>query len=335
MTTAPYPIDFVVLWVDGNDPEWQRRFNEYAPQDKQIDVDCGEARYRDWDCLRYWFRGVAQFAPWVRTVHFVTCGQVPEWLNTECDKLHLVRHEDFIPAEYLPTFSANPIEDNLHRIEGLSEHFVFFNDDFYLTAPVTPERFFVGGLPTDMAVLNTIQCEGLMGHITFNDLDAINRHFSKREVMRSLRHWFTPRYGRYMLRTMALMPWPRFSGFFDHHVPQAYRKHTLEEVWAAEPELMHTTCTHRFRHMADANQWIFRYWHLCKGEFAPLNVMRDATFYNLSDACFDQAIDSLQHSSKAIHVLNDSECITDIETKKALLQQAFQQLLPQKSIFER
>ena len=65
-------IDFVVLWVDGNDPTWQEQFNRYAPKDKQIAIDASAERYRDWDCLRYWFRGVEQFAPWVNKVHFVT-----------------------------------------------------------------------------------------------------------------------------------------------------------------------------------------------------------------------------------------------------------------------
>lgn len=329
-------IDFVILWVDGNDPAWQEQFNRYAPRDRQIAIDASAERYRDWDCLRYWFRGVEQFAPWVNKVHFVTCGQVPEWLNTDCEKLHIVSHADFMAKEYLPTFSANPIEDNLHRIEGLAEHFVYFNDDFYLTHAVSPARFFRHGLPTDMAVCNTIQSPALMGHITLNNLDIINRHFSKRRVLRRVGQWFRWSYGlQYMLRTVALLPWPRFSGFFDHHLPQGYRKQTLQEVWETEPHILHATSTHRFRHIEDVNQWLFRYWHLCKGEFAPLNVVRDSAFYKLTDENFAEAVEIVAKQKKNIIVLNDSESLSDFEGKKAKLKEAFETILPHKSMFEK
>lgn len=327
-------IDIVILWVDGNDVQWQRRFNQFAPKEKQIDIDLSEERFRDWGCLRYWFRGVEQFAPWVRKVHLVTANQVPEWINQDCPKLHLVNHEDFIPKEYLPTFNACAIEDNIHRIEGLSEQFIFFNDDCFFSAPVTPERFFRKGLPTDMAVVNTIQSDGQMGHITLNDLDVINRHFSKRQVLRSSCRWFNWRYGMFGLRTLALLPWPRFSGFYDHHLPQGFCKTTLEEVWQAEPELMNETCTHRFRHVADVNQWLFRYWHLCKGEFAPLNVLRDSRVYYLTDDNFEDAIEAVKRQKKDLIVLNDGP-ITGFEDKKKQLQAAFEAILPKKSIFEK
>ena len=144
-------IDFVVLWVDGNDPAWQEQFNRYAPKDKQIAIDASAERYRDWDCLRYWFRGVEQFAPWVRKIHFIVNGRTPEWLDTSNPKLHIVRHADFIPAEFLPTFNSVVIERYMHRIPGLSEHFVYFNDDFYIINHLPVERFFSSLLSTPNA----------------------------------------------------------------------------------------------------------------------------------------------------------------------------------------
>lgn len=329
------PIDIVVLWVNGNDPDWQRRYNQYAPEDKQIDIDASEERYRDWDCLRYWFRGIEQFAPWARRVHLVTSGEKPDWLNLDCPRLNWVKHEDFMPADYLPTFSSHAIENNLHRIEGLSEQFIYFNDDLYLLRPATPERFFRGGLPTDMAVVNTLQSDGQMGHITLNDLDVINHHFRKRQVLRRLGQWFTPRYGLYLLRTLALLPWPRFSGLLDHHLPQGYLKHTFREVWDAEPALLDATCRHRFRHAGDVNQWLFRYWHLATGQFAPLNVMHDSVVYKLDDANFADAMETIRHQRKRVLVLNDSDKITDFAAKRQQMQAAFEAVLSQKSCFEK
>ena len=125
-----YPIDFVVTWVDGNDPIWQAEKAKYSPNKN---ADNRNVRFRDWDNMQYWFRAVEKFAPWVNKIHFVTYGHLPKWLNTDNPKLNIVKHSDFIPKEYLPTFSSHSIELNLHRIEGLAERFVYFNDDMFLT----------------------------------------------------------------------------------------------------------------------------------------------------------------------------------------------------------
>ncbi len=126
-------IDLVIAWVDGSDPAWlaeKRRFQ--SGEDGDGDVVC---RFRDWGLLPYWFRAAERFAPWARRIHFVTWGHLPPFLNLTAPKLHIVRHEEYLPAEYRPTFSSHVIEMNLHRIEGLSEHFVYFNDDMFLLQP--------------------------------------------------------------------------------------------------------------------------------------------------------------------------------------------------------
>ena len=83
------PIDFVITWVDGTDPAWRAEKQHYSPDAVSDDQ---EVRYRDWELLRYWFRGVEKFAPWVRTIHFVTWGHLPDLLNVENPKLHIVNH---------------------------------------------------------------------------------------------------------------------------------------------------------------------------------------------------------------------------------------------------
>ena len=86
-------IDFVVLWVDGSDSIWQAEKAKY--QGKTLDDSNSENRFRDWGLMPYWFRAVEQFAPWVRKIHFVTCGHVPEFLNLAHPKLHHVKHAEF------------------------------------------------------------------------------------------------------------------------------------------------------------------------------------------------------------------------------------------------
>ena len=112
-------IDFVITWVDGSDPAWQQEKRKTLEAcGLKSAADDRKERYRDWNNLQYWFRGVEQFAPWVRKVHFVTWGHLPEWLNTSAPKLNIVNHEDFIPEEFRPTFNSHTIEWNLHRIQG-------------------------------------------------------------------------------------------------------------------------------------------------------------------------------------------------------------------------
>ena len=147
-------IDFVIAWVDGGDPAWQRERDRYGKMGEKTAVeetgereksgvacDTRDVRYRDWDCLRFWFRSVEQNAPWVHKIYFVTWGHVPKWLNGNHPKLEIVRHEDYIPGEFLPTFNSHTIELNFHRIPGLSEQFVYFNDDMFLLQQVSPDSF--------------------------------------------------------------------------------------------------------------------------------------------------------------------------------------------------
>lgn len=142
-------IDFVITWVNGNDPEWRKEKSLYSGDaiSNSFELDIREERYRDWDNLQYWFRGVEKFAPWVRKIHFVTWGHLPKWLNLDNPKLHIVNHKDYIPKTFLPTFNSHTIEWNFHRISGLSEHFVYFNDDMFLLQKVEPGEFFKGGKP--------------------------------------------------------------------------------------------------------------------------------------------------------------------------------------------
>ena len=111
-----------------NDPKWKADFAKWSGLDTTDDSrnETSVARFRDYGFLKYWFRGVEKFAPWVRRIHFVTCGQKPDWLDESNPKLNLVNHEDYIPREFLPCFNSSVLECHLHRIPGLAEHFVYF-----------------------------------------------------------------------------------------------------------------------------------------------------------------------------------------------------------------
>jgi UDP-N-acetylglucosamine-lysosomal-enzyme len=105
--------------------------------------EIAENRFHDNDELKYSLRSLEQHAPWFRRVYIVTNGQVPDWLNISHPKIRMVNHRDmFANKSHLPTFSSPAIEANLHRIEGLSKRFVYFNDDLLLGKRVWPEDFY-------------------------------------------------------------------------------------------------------------------------------------------------------------------------------------------------
>ena len=135
-------IDFVIMWVDGSDKEWLEEKNKYSP--KKIDVTNAANRYRDMGMFKYWFRGVEKFAPWVNKIHFVTWGHVPKWLDTENSKINIVKHQEFIPNEFLPTFNSNVIQFYLNNIDGITDKFVMFDDDQFLLNKVSINDFFIG-----------------------------------------------------------------------------------------------------------------------------------------------------------------------------------------------
>lgn len=108
-----------------------------------LDDEMSEHRFADNNELKYSLRSLEKHAKWIRNVYIVTNGQVPHWLNVSHPKIRLVTHEHIFPNKsHLPTFSSPAIESHLHRIDGLSERFLYFNDDLMLGAPIWPEDFY-------------------------------------------------------------------------------------------------------------------------------------------------------------------------------------------------
>lgn len=328
-------IDFVIPWVDGGDPEWRKSKAQY---EGKTDFGNGEERFRDWQLLRYWFRGVEKYAPWVRQIHFITCGHVPEWLDLSNPKLHFVKHTDYIPEEWLPTFSANPIELNLHRIEGLTEKFVYFNDDTFIIDKVTPECFFENGIPKSTAGLSIPgQVRPEFGSILLRDYGIINRNFRSRETIKKhFTKFVNFKYGaKRNLQTLLLMPYCTqfFPGFFNAHSPNAFLKSTFEEVWKKEGDALRSVCANRFRTPCDVNQYAFLWWQWCKGEIVPQDVRKVFTFFTVLTP-EEKICAAIRAQKTPMIAVNDTWC-DDQEKKMEALRKAFDSILGEKSSFER
>ena len=326
------PVDIVIPWVDGSDPEWLRQKSEYRAK-RHEDESCN--RVRDWGLLPYWFRGVEQYMPWVRTVHFITWGHLPPWLNTKHEKLHIVSHADYIPAQYLPVFSSHPIELHFHRIPGLSEQFIYCNDDTFVMAPMAPKDFFKGGLPVDTVTEIPMRFfSGGIDHIIGNDMAVINGHFHKRAVLKAnFAKWFSLGAPRAAMKNLYMLPVNHFSCFDNPHLPNAFLKSTWEAVWEAEPERLEETSFHKFRNHEDVNQWVFRYWQFASGRFVQSGKKRGMFFsIGRDDRAIQQAI---QKNTCKMLCLSDDSTALDFDKEQRFLQELFQARFPVPSSFEK
>lgn len=324
-------IDIVIPWVNGSDPLWQNDFKKYYSNQRGLDARI--QRYRDNGLLRFWFRGLEKNAPWIRKIHFITYGHIPEWLNCAHDKLNIVKHENYIDKKYLPTFNSHVIELNLHRIHDLSERFVYFNDDTFLVNSIKEDFYFKDGLPRDCAILNSVVPGGL-SHIIMNDLEIINKHFIKNKVIKeNFFKWINVEYGFSLFRTLLLMPWPQFVGIKDTHLPIPYLKSTFEKIWELEPEILSETNNSRFRKDSDVNQYLFRYWQLVSGQFNCRNTMADSVYLDISRHSHRNIVAQIKNKNNRVIVINDGEC-ENYEEKTDFLKMAFLDVFPDKSSFE-
>lgn len=327
-------IDFVITWVDMNDPKWQEEFNKYSGNKNNIKNGVSEARFRDYGFLKYWFRGVEKFAPWVRKIHFVTSGQKPEWLDINNPKINMVSHKDYIPEQFLPTFNSVVIEYYLHKIPGLAEHFVYFNDDFYIINKIGIERFFKNGLPCDIAAFKYNPSWSQWYKTLENSIKIINRHFDKKEVMkRDHDKWFYSGYGSKARWNYILKPYSKFITLRTPHNAQPYLKSTFEEVWSAVGKELTEVSVNKFRAFNDYTPELFRTWQICKGNFEPYNTYSDTKMFPLLIKS-KQAIKAIHNQSYKLVCLNDNVHIRNYTQVMENIEKAFESILPDKSSFE-
>ena len=132
-------MDAVITYVDGNDPVWRKSFAQ------AVGVPAIEKRYRDWGTLVYLVRGIRRYMPFIRNIFLVVSGesQVPSWVSGS--DVRVVLHSEIIPQRFLPVFNSTAIEMFLHRIPGLDEQFVYFNDDMFPVRHTREEEFYVEG----------------------------------------------------------------------------------------------------------------------------------------------------------------------------------------------
>jgi hypothetical protein len=138
-------VDFVVPMVFEDDALWQK---DYQSQMHVLGYRTGEnVRYRSWRTEELLVRCVKKFMSFVRTLYIILAreSQKRPWMDDKGIKV--VYHKDIVPQRFLPCFNSCTIEMFLPYIDGLSEHFIYSNDDMFPVSPLSVSNFFVDGKP--------------------------------------------------------------------------------------------------------------------------------------------------------------------------------------------
>jgi hypothetical protein len=224
-------IDAVYTWVNHRDPAWMAAYS--AVQNDAVDTTNSHesandiARFQSRNELVYSIKSVRRFAPWIDRIFVVTNCSLPTAI-VEDQKVFPVTHEEiFADLSALPTFNSHAIEANLHRIPGLSERFLYFNDDFFLGKPVSSRDFFSdSGKPYVFLSKHDIPYQRL-GDLRPVDFAAIN-------------------VGRLLEENFSFRPEKKL-----HHSPYPLLKSTLFEIESQYGQLLLNTMRQKFRTNTD------------------------------------------------------------------------------------
>lgn len=292
-------MDIVITYVNGLDPEWQKSYEETT------NTPILEKRFRDWGTLKYLMRGIEKNMPFIRKVHLVVAqeSQVPEWIDRE--NVNIIFHKDIIPAEYLPTFNCNPIEMHLHRIKGLDEEFLYFNDDFFPLKPCKPTDFFSNG-------------RGIIG---------MSRHIFSFNMFKKICH----NSSRTARKAAGLKP----SVFFlrPQHICSPMLKSICEEVYEKAKNDILSTLT-QTREENNLNQYLFLDYMYLKGKLT--NKRLSKKHFSLGIASEKKIRNFLKEPTHSLVCINDVQMSKEKHYAiRKVLTESFEQLLPQKSKYEK
>lgn len=298
-------IDFVIPFVNSNDPLWQEK---YIADMKSFhaDIKLKSIRFRDWDNLKYLFRGVANYMPWINNVYLILSqeSQKPEWLNETSVKV--IYHKDIIPKEFLPTYNSCCIEMFLGNIPNLADKFLYANDDMFPINPCFPEDFFKNGKP--------ITC---FKKCTYSNMSNIYRHQCRRSL--DVAEIDT-----------KMSDDPKTYIWKSPHSIAPILKSTCIKMLTEKKDLIYKSIS-PLRETKNMNQYLYTYWQYAHGLYVEgqaknkyVEANQSATY--IADCILDRNIQIL--------CLNDSNKINDFNKTKNKINAAFNKKMPDKCKYE-
>lgn len=293
-------IDLVIPMVFPQDQEWQREYRKYKGGDAT-----GHVRYRSWGTEELLIRCCMKYMPWVRRIHILLAGesQVQGWMKdlaesreAQVPEIRTVLHREFVPEEYLPCFSSPCIEMFLHRIPGLSEQFIYGNDDMFPLSPMEPEDFFRPAEPDG----TLLPCQ----HITERVYPA-NPGVFQRKCMWQQNMIGKP-FGKHFTRT-----------YHDTgHIFSPILRSSCEEVWGRHGDEIRKNLSPLTRTDRSANNWIYMLYQQYSGQYVDYRPPRHYTDHNTAT---QKLVEIIRDPQAGIVCINDNEEIMDWKQRAAMV----------------
>lgn len=220
-------IDFVIPFLNPESETWQAEFQRY----KQQAGLKSDNRFRDWGTMRYVLRGIFNNCPWFNRIHLVLFDEtmIPSWLNTRHPKLNIVFHKDFIPKQFLPTFSSSVIEMFLHNIDGLANNFIYSCDDMLILEPLRNDYFFINNRPVSplTSTYDTLLPENDEWSIIENNNYRLIRRLLGKTIRCDHPHFHIP-----LNKTFVQFIWSLLSdAFIDGLSHSKFRNRFENQIW--------------------------------------------------------------------------------------------------------
>lgn len=293
-------MDAVITYVNGLDPVWQ------ASYEARIGKKILDKRFRDWGTLRYLLRGIDTYMKYVDKVFLIVSGrtQVPEWVDER--NLRVVLHEDILPSAYLPLFNCNPLEMYLHRIEGLSEEFIYFNDDFFPLAESSADDFFRKG----KAVMSP------------------SRHLLHLDMYKKI-CWNSDRLARKAAGAPAGLMFLR-----PQHICAPMLRSSSEKLFQMCRKEIDQTAARPLRTEKDLNQYLYTDYMFLTGQTVPGRLSN--RHFSLAAASIDKICAFVENPDRQFACINDVHLSQEkFEAFRQKLLASFEKRLPVRSRFEK
>lgn len=239
MKHAEEPIDVVITWVDGRDPIHQSKKAQFLNQKlAQRDDLGGDTRYNSVGEIYYCVASILRNASFVRRIFIITDGQKPDldlFINENFPnhkvEIKIIDHTEIFRdfEEYLPTFNSLSIETMLYRIPGLSENFIYFNDDFFVLRPTEPRHFFRNGKAVAYGSWKSFAADQLMSKL--KPLVKGRKTFGFKDSMLNA----------------AKVLHKKDQYFRIQHTPLPLKKSILENYFNNHPDVLRSNIKHKFR----------------------------------------------------------------------------------------
>lgn len=299
-------IDYVFPYVNMDDEVWKK---SYIEERRRLDLstDIDSVRFADNGRLKYLFRGIENFLPWINNVYMIVSNieQVPFWVNQK--NVKIILHKDIIPKEFLPTFNSTTIEMFLGNIPDLADKFIYGNDDTYPIRKLKEIDFYENNIPK----------------IHLKTDKVLNSQFKKVEYnsQRIIADYFGIK-----------LDDPNNSFLKIEHTFNPLTKEVCNIVFDKFKESIYNRVT-PFRKEINFNQYVYTYYIYFSGIYLPSS--RTYRYKNLSKISDDVIFNTIKNQRV------DSVCLNDCSKNKVLNEyfknkaiEAFKKILPNKSKYE-